>query len=851
MMMHTFLLFVASVQCIDERIVQMAGWGFEIFKSALNYHRLNMFKEPALGKMMTSEQFQLVSQAMTTNDLIEDEFQVFCLFEIADEFRATRRALTRILSIFTNYLSHNYVEFPSEYKQMSIWEDFVMFVNQNSAVQISQGKVTIYGTKVTAESRQKTFVLANNLLQFYDKFMLACISIDAKDAPAVQRLFKPHLTLIHIEECPFNFDEAFDLSPVVKLKHFECSMCYASQIIRTLVSIKSKLTILNIEGNGVIPKDYDQLLEFFGRQEELQELNISNNQIGNSDLLKVILNIKQLKFLDISDNLIGPSFSFHLGEHPVLLELEHLDVSNIFYDDSQALIKFFKNFCKLSKLQVLHFCGNQIDKFMVYFVLSIGNLKSLLILTVDSDLKEKKMQPLLNYTEKHNIRLKTFPLEKQYIKTGKRVNYLRFTGTTFGRLQYDSVKNEDFYQLTELTFNFEFVSNEISNSKCLEIFEKFHSLEILSLTLNEEENLIFVAELFRNNPNIYKLILIFSCNFTSYAKLIEIIENADIKELTIDHSKENALFYEFVSCLSASKLVQNVADLELRGFTLPMMFDFLSIKAWNVTALKMLLIQEDGYEINGLQMPSVQFLKVQFSGSTGRFNEVLGIFPSLLSLQLSSNIILLDDIRFDKMNRLRKLKIDNYNPVNIASLLENISRLPFLMSLTLGDAAFVQNANNVKLFHFPQLLYLKIDGNYFTGFIFNAPWLRILKTSGQLEWNNNISLCTFARLKEMDVEFSSAEQFLSLFNVAFLCRYNELLICKLTVKDKTVASIKVDVDACMKSLAILSITGIFAQFQYPISINFPSIVIVNDKYYKDEKFKEPGSFFGKLLNYFY
>ncbi len=117
------------------------------------------------------------------------------------------------------------------------------------------------------------------------------------------------------------------------MKCFECSFCYATQIVSILKSIPSELITLSIESNGIRLEEAVELVKFLKKQTKIEFLNISNNQLSDSNIPKVILEMKQLKFLNISDNPIGPAFSFHLSSYPVVLKLSYLNVSNIFYND--------------------------------------------------------------------------------------------------------------------------------------------------------------------------------------------------------------------------------------------------------------------------------------------------------------------------------------------------------------------------------------------------------------------------------------------------------------------------------------------------------------------------------------
>ncbi len=82
-----FLLFVITIRCVDERIEQLSKWKFEVFTTFLGHNALKRCKEPRLDIMMSDDEYELVQIAMTSSDLVTDESQVFCLFEIADELK--------------------------------------------------------------------------------------------------------------------------------------------------------------------------------------------------------------------------------------------------------------------------------------------------------------------------------------------------------------------------------------------------------------------------------------------------------------------------------------------------------------------------------------------------------------------------------------------------------------------------------------------------------------------------------------------------------------------------------------------------------------------------------------------
>ena len=848
-----FLLFVITIGCVDERIDQLSKWKFEVFTTFLGHNALKRCKEPRLNIMMSDDEYELVQVAMTSSDLVTDESQVFCLFEIADEFKATDEGLAQILSIFTNYLSLNHSILPVEYKEMAIWKELEKFINKNLAIEITEDLIAIEGKKIAdQEAKKKIFILADNLLSYYSQLEIVNICLSGEDLPLIQGLFKSHLTSIRIRGCPFNFEGGFDLSQLTELKYFECSFCYATQIVSILKTISSELIALSIESNGIRLEEAVELVEFLKKQTKIEFLNISNNHLSDSNIPKVIFEMKQLKFLNISNNPIGPAFSFHLSSHPVVLKLSYLDVSNIFYKDFLSLLKFFKNFCKLVNLKELILHNNQIHDYLINLFVSIANLTVLNSLTIDDYFLERKIHSYLPLLQKHNINLKTAPYPRQYLAYSQRVNYTRFRNSMLLNSFKDDVKNADFSNLINLTFDFRKYLSTVCCSEYLMLFKKFKSLESVTVTLVDEFNLIFVRELFKYNTRIVDLTLIFTSTFEWFEVICQIIDGSSVRQLKIEFLDDELPFFNcLVNCLSKYQFVGRINQLELCKFTTKMLIDLLLIGNWNITGLQLSLTSDDDCEIT-LKVPSVIDLDINFTNSIERLNDLIGIFPNIVSLKLSSRPVLLEGLTVARNKLIKKLTIFNYNPLHLDNLLFEISQLPFLFSLTiLADSVDSCNINKVKLFHFPNLSHLHIDGNLLQRFIFDSPWLRKLKCPNGIGWDNNISLRIFTHLQEIKLKFRNQEQFVNFFQTSQLARYRELFECKFHVLERMTKRYKISIPDRIESLTILTIEGIVIDGLYYHANPFPSLRVINGEFFKDtDTCNESESIIEKIFNFF-
>ncbi len=416
----------------------------------------------------------------------------------------------------------------------------------------------------------------------------------------------------------------------------------------------------------------------------------------------------------------------------------------------------------------------------------------------------------------------------------------------------NDVKNADFSNLINLTFDFRKYLNTVCISEYLMLFKKFKSLESVTITLVDEFNLIYVKELFQNNTRIVDLTLIFTTTFEWFEVICQIIDGSSVRQLKIEFLDDELPFFNcLLNYLSKSQFLGRINQLELCKFTTKMLIDLLLIGNWSITRLKLTLTSDDDCEI-ALKIPSVIDLDITFTNSIDRLNDLIGIFPNIVSLKLSSRPVLLKGLTVARNKLIKKLTIINHDPLHLDNLLFEISQLPFLFSLTiLADSVDLCNINMVKLFHFPNLSHLHIDGNLLQRFIFDSPWLRKLKCPNEIGWENNISLRIFTHLQEVKLKFRKQDQFFNFFQTSQLARYRELFVCKFQVLEKMAKRYKMNIPHKVESLTILTIGGIVIDGLYYHTNPFPSLRVINGEFCKETgTCNESESIIDKIFDFF-
>ena len=363
-------MMTRSSTCDIDLLIQ---WEFQLFKYFSVYRDEEDFTT-ALNSLIPQQQFQLISKLMSNEGGFSSQEMVE-LFQLGDKFLIYGETKEKIFSLFIKQSLLDEINI-RELLYLNLWNEFGSRLKRNWAIKIDECFIQLTGLKVGPKKKDESFVLLGNLAKSFNALFIYDIPLCSNDLEAIHS----DLTKLHIERCPFNFEEQLDLSLLTRLTHFTCSNCFADcHLLFTLESITSDLKYLNISDNWLNPIDHSPLVNWIEKQKSLKNLNLSKNNLNIRSaptLFNVLLNHPSLKILDFTNNYLGIQFLKQLSSFSGTLNWKSLTINDLnnWLEKSDLLSVCFS---KLKQLEYLNMADNCLQDFSSFLCKGLSELTNL------------------------------------------------------------------------------------------------------------------------------------------------------------------------------------------------------------------------------------------------------------------------------------------------------------------------------------------------------------------------------------------------------------------------------------------------------------------------------------------
>ena len=537
---------------------------------------------------------------------------------------------------------------------------------------------------LTTETKEGIFVLLKNLAKHFRVLYICDIPLCSNDLKVIHS----DLTELHIERCPFNFEEQLDLSQLTRLTHFTCSKCYADcHLLFTLKSIPGNLEYLDISGNLLNPIDHAPLVAWIEKQKSLKHLNLSGNNLNPRSaptLFDILFNLPLLEVLNFKDNYLPFEFLKKLRSFPGTLNWKSLSIYALdgLLKDSDS---FLVCFSKLKQLEFLDISDNYEQEFSTSLLKGISELTNLKNIVFNSNSNSAFSNEIENLFRK-NPKL-SLTLKKHTTKSFK--DWKLSVSHRDGNID-ESVDNENIENFSQSIYRHLKFSLKSPNNKQFQIenlISKFRGVNGLKLHL-AGEGYHFYVENSRNYPPSIEACI----TYKTESDLKNILScMSDLKLTFFDFVPVNCYKTEIFNILLETKnspYWESIEELELSSCDIKIILKI--ITEINLLNLKTLNL-ENIYSIDKdaqivvrpevknyfLQKLSLDYLEMKFHDESLRI--LFKCLPNLTEFKIRIWTNLLDDFSIASLPKgLRSLDIYVGGDIKNLDLFNDSVTLPLL-----------------------------------------------------------------------------------------------------------------------------------------------------------------------------
>ena len=202
-------------------IANLIEWGFSFFTQLQSDDMFNV--------LITNKDYQLIQQLILGKR--KENFtteQILHLFMIGDKCLVEGRAREIILNILLDCVSQIKVKFLDELDGLLVWVHFeILFNSLNNGIKLNKSAILLDGLVLDPEKMKSNFLLLKNFSSFLNQIELRNMLLDSHVIEALQSSISPHLSALHLIDCPFNTTVCLNLSHLKQLKSFQFSNYYA------------------------------------------------------------------------------------------------------------------------------------------------------------------------------------------------------------------------------------------------------------------------------------------------------------------------------------------------------------------------------------------------------------------------------------------------------------------------------------------------------------------------------------------------------------------------------------------------------------------------------------------------
>ena len=722
-------------------------WEFQLFKQLYIYKDEQDF-QIALDSLISHQQFQLISKLMSEEKKFSSQ-EIIELFQLGDKFLVSGKTKEKIFSLLMNHLSSENVENIYELLYINLWNESANRYKGNLAIEIDKCSIKLNGLRVSPEKKEEIFVLLGNLAKNYKVLYIRDIPLCSNDLKVIHS----GLTELHIERCPFNFEEQLDLSQLTHLTHFTCSNCFADcHLLFALESITSCLEYLDVSINWINPIDHAPLVTWIEKQKSLKHLNLSKNNLNLKSaptICNVLFNHPSLEVLNLSDNYLLIDFLEQSSSFLATLNWKSLSI-NCFDNSVMNSDLFTTSFSKLNQLEYLDmsFAPNQL--FIQNFTSSlckgiskIPSLKNFVFNTIpDKEYSdeigidiETDIENLFRKNPNLSLNLKRHTI-KSYEDWKISMSHSCFVIKKLREIE--NIKNVAQSLFRLIKFRLDSSNNEPSQIEY--VINKVREIEGVKLSIVHRDYCTFLFNNFDNFPPqpiqfriIYEtkddLKNILYCCKNYFKSIFFHFQLSD--DFDFDYPLD-----DFVLKYKNSTYWESIEKLKLTYCDIVTVFNIISeVNLPNLKSLSLDRFQSEAYidedKWSSVKNYSLQKLSLRFYSEeiyNGSLEILFKCIPNITEFKMKLDVSLSDDFPFEALPKgLRRMDIYTYKNIKSLNFLNYLSTFPLLTKLRIvSNHEEYSNLDLNMTIYLPNLTELITHQWIFKSARFVLPKLRVL-----------------------------------------------------------------------------------------------------------------------------
>ena len=359
----------------------------------------------------------------------------------------------------------------------------------------------------------------------------------------------------------------------LNLSNINLQTARAIGVLKGLDNI-STLIKFNISGNSITSSAADNLAEFLSKNTELQEINVSHNNLQEAGISRILgaINISRLTRLNVSANNVNLKFIVKLFLYAT--KLTDLDFSNNTLDDSVDAIAFFSGlnnvFINLANLNMSGIC----NKFSDEAVIALAHVLSQNTKLIELDLSNNNL-----YSKAIKIfsELKTSTLIKLNIRNNSITDQAADTIATFLSrntgleeldLSHNNLQSEGTIKIAKANLmnltNFNISHNGITNTAANDIAVfmcRNTKLQVLDFSCNDlhESGCRIIFEVLQNISMLTSL-NISNCSVSNKLSTL-LLHNTNLQKLNLSHNHLSTS--DIVKIFKGMKNISNLKRIDI------------------------------------------------------------------------------------------------------------------------------------------------------------------------------------------------------------------------------------------------------------------------------------------------
>ena len=710
----------------DKRAWHILKWGSQLAENILDIENQNdAFAK--ISNLWSLPGMHLLVQAM---DEMKSDFlcvEVSMMLKCADLLIAKGMLRRKMVLLLVEMLSTE--PFAStimfEIRQTSTWKLLQNNADNYANVAFKMiGKCIFIDGLVVADnfsSKMKQFI--KNTIPYCSGILIKNISITSADMEGiVESTSHDTLRKLHFENCTIAFDEAAGYA-FRHLKDFKCvNSQTGNSILHFIKRLPHSLEHLDISNNNINSSVLPELFETIYKMYNLQILRLAGCSLDATTATKLIdfiLGLENLTELDLSNNPIGNHFLAQLQQSHIPLKWAILNLANTEISDEEAL----KIFTRMENLRSLKFSQNPLKINSLEFascqsvsvICSSSQLSSFGNFQVEfSDAEWKEMSFCAFKERLHLFKSMNFDccIDNELILPN-----IKEVAINFNSITLSSFLNMHFPNIQSLSCNVPLYVTFVTRNQS-------HCSELISFKLNDVRELRNLQHLSLALPSI---------QVDGLAKFV--YELSELKVLTLKGRGADVFMRDYLEqfkfARSATRIEKLTINGEISSSTLHLLLKNVDYSLHNLSELEV-LCRYDGLEFPRVHNQKIflHTLKITFTKTEGcdEIMKTLILYcPSLRCLHIDGAItyetFYYEETK-ESLRHLQQLVLYNYNNKERDWLVEFLTELRDITKLSLSlnkfrevttvfKFPFVDDLRNENENAFEMLRELEIDNVVF------------------------------------------------------------------------------------------------------------------------------------------